>query len=56
MTLDKENELLNDAIRATAECMGILPAFVDQSWLEPSVYEPVIVFSLISRHPNHLNN
>lgn len=32
MTLDKENELLNDAIRATAEWMGIMPAFVEKDY------------------------
>lgn len=32
MTSDQEKELLNDAIRATAEWMGILPAFVEKDY------------------------
>lgn len=52
MILDKENELLNDAIRATAEWMGILPAFVEKDYwtskilqnLSNSTYGSKIVF------------
>lgn len=32
MTLDQNPQLLDDAIRATAEAMGILPAFVEKDY------------------------
>lgn len=32
MTLDKNPQLLEDAVRATAEAMGILPAFVEKDY------------------------
>ncbi|MDO4160128.1 MAG: nucleotidyl transferase AbiEii/AbiGii toxin family protein [Prevotellaceae bacterium] len=52
MTLDKENELLNDAIRATSEWMEIMPAFVEKDYwtskilqnLSNSAYGNKIVF------------